>query len=390
MDRTLLRRLLPLSTALFAVGTDGFVIAGLLPQIAADLGVGVAAAGQLVTGFALAFAVSAPILGAVTSAMDRRGALLLALGIFVAGNAATALGPTYGTVLAARIVTAIGAGLIGAAAFSAAAEIASPERRGRALAFVMGGLTLAIAFGLPAGTLIGGADWRLTLWAVAALGVVAAAGVAVALPPIALPSDGLRARLAPLREPWAFGMLAVTVLALAGTHLLYTYIGPALKGATGGSATRLTVVLLAWGVGNMAGNAMAGRLADRHPPRTVVSAGLGAAAVLLAVSPLIIADLVAATVWAVLWGVCVSLPIVPQQSRLVERAPAASAVLLGLNNSAIYVGVAVGGGLGGLAQGALAPARLGLAAAAISVAGLLVNLGTARRAAPLTEVSRTK
>ncbi len=370
------------------MGTDGFVIAGLLPQIAADLGVGVAAAGQLVTGFALAFAVSAPILGAVTSAMDRRGALLLALAIFVVGNAATALGPTYGTVMAARIVTAAGAGLIGAAAFSAAAEIASPERRGRALAFVMGGLTLAIAFGLPAGTLIGGADWRLTLWAVAALGVVAAAGVAVALPPISLPSDGLRARLAPLREPWAFGMLAVTVLALAGTHLLYTYIGPALKGATGGSATRLTVVLLAWGVGNMAGNAMAGRLADRHPPRTVVSAGLGAAAVLLAVSPLIITDLAAATVWAVLWGVCVSPPIVPQQSRLVERAPAASAVLLGLNNSAIYVGVAVGGGLGGLAQGGLAPARLGLAAAAISMVGLLVNLGTARRTVPLAEASR--
>ncbi|WP_344837691.1 MFS transporter [Nonomuraea dietziae] len=100
--------------ALFAVGTDGFIIAGLLPQIAADLDVSVAVAGQLVTAFALAFAVSAPILGALTSGMDRRAALLLALAIFVVGNAATAVGPNYEVVIIARVVTAMGAGLIGA------------------------------------------------------------------------------------------------------------------------------------------------------------------------------------------------------------------------------------------------------------------------------------
>ncbi|MFC7722363.1 MFS transporter [Nonomuraea recticatena] len=264
-QKRLLRQLIPLSMALFAVGTDGFIIAGLLPQIAADLDVSVAVAGQLVTAFALAFAVSAPILGALTSGMDRRAALLLALAIFVVGNAATAMGPNYEIVIIARVVTAMGAGLIGAAAFSAAAAIAPEQRRGRALAFVMGGLTLAIAFGLPAGTLIGGADWRLTLWAVAALGVVAAAGVTVALGPISLPAVTLRDRLAPLREIRVFGMLAVTVLTLAGTHVLYTYISPAVAGATGGSATSLTVVLLAWGVGNMVGNMAAGRLADRFP-----------------------------------------------------------------------------------------------------------------------------
>lgn len=160
MRRSLLTPLLPLALAMFAVGTDGFVIAGLLPQIAADLRVDVAVAGQLVTVFALVFAVSAPILGALTSGVDRRTALFVALGIFVVGNVATAIAPTYETVISARAVTAIGAGGIGAAAFSAAAAIAPEARRGRALAFVMGGLTLAIAFGLPTGTLIGGAGWR--------------------------------------------------------------------------------------------------------------------------------------------------------------------------------------------------------------------------------------
>ncbi|MBB5802234.1 putative MFS family arabinose efflux permease [Saccharothrix ecbatanensis] len=378
---TLFRQLLPLSLALFAVGTDGFVIAGLLPQIAADLDVGVSAAGQLVTAFALAFAVSAPVVGALTSSMDRRTALHLALAVFVVGNVVTAIGPDYRTVMIARVVTAVGAGLIGSAAFSAAAAIAPDERRGQALAFVMGGLTLAIAFGLPAGTLIGGSDWRVTLWGVAGIGVVAAVGVAVALPPVSLAADSLRARLAPLREGRVFGMLAVTLMSLAGTHVLYTYISPAVGTATSGSTTSLTVILLAWGVGNMIGNTAAGRLADRYRPERVVSGGLAAAAVVLAISPLVIGNLAAAIAWALVWGVFVSLPVVPQQSRLVEHAPSASAVLLGLNNSAIYMGVALGGVLGGLLQGHLTPARLGLVAAGVSVIGLLVNLTTARRTA---------
>lgn len=306
--------------------------------------------------------------------MDRRAALLLALAIFAVGNAATAIGANYGLVLTARVGTAIGAGLIGASAFSAAAAIAPEQRRGRALAFVMGGLTLAIAFGLPAGTLIGAADWRLTLWAVAGLGVVAAVGIAAALPPIAL------------REPWVFAMLGVTALTLAGTHVLYTYISPAVADATGGSAALLTVVLLAWGVGNMIGNTLAGRLADRYPPQRVVAAGLGAAAVLLGISPLLVGDLGTATAWAIGRGICVSLPVVPQQSRLVAHAPSSSALLLGLNSSAIYVGVALGGVLGGLVQELVMPARLGLVAGGVSVLGLVLALATVR--APVGRRSR--
>jgi predicted MFS family arabinose efflux permease len=266
-------RLLPLSLALFAVGTDGFVIAGLLPAIAHDLGVDIPAAGQLVTAFALAFAVSAPVLGAVTSALDRRTTMLIGLAGFSVGNALTALGPTYPVVLGSRVFTALGAGLIGAAAFSTAAAITPPERQGRALATVMGGLSISMALGLPAGTLIGSADWRLTLWAVTAIGLVAAAGVALGVPPVSLPSTSLRARLLPLREPSVLGILAVTLMALAGTHVLYTYIGPALDGATGGSGTALTVVLFAWGLGNVAGNALGGALSDRYAPKRVVLAG---------------------------------------------------------------------------------------------------------------------
>jgi DHA1 family inner membrane transport protein len=372
-------RLLPLSLALFAVGTDGFVIAGLLPAIARDLGVDIPAAGQLVTAFALAFAVSAPVLGAATSTLDRRTTMLVGLAGFSVGNALTALGPTYVVVLGARVFTALGAGLIGAAAFSTAAAIAPPERQGRALATVMGGLSISMALGLPAGTLIGSADWRVTLWTVTAIGLVAAAGVAFGVPAVSLPSTTLCARLRPLREPSVLGMLAVTLLALAGTHVVYTYIGPALDTATGGSSAALTVVLLAWGVGNVVGNALGGVLSDRYAPKRVVFAGLVAAALVLAVGPLAVAGLGTAVVWAVVWGVFVSMPVVPQQHRLVAHAPGATPVLLGLNNSAIYAGVAAGGALGGILQQSMPVTLLGLAGAALSAAGALLTLGTAAR-----------
>ncbi|MGW3494740.1 MFS transporter [Streptomyces sp. NPDC001020] len=132
--------------------------------------------------FALMTALSAPVMGALTSGLDRRSALLIALGVFVIGNAVTALGTSYEVVMAARIATAVGAGTINSAASSTAAAIAPPERRGRALAFVLGGLTLATALGLPLGTLIGRADWHVTLWAVAGVGLLAASESPSAFP----------------------------------------------------------------------------------------------------------------------------------------------------------------------------------------------------------------
>ncbi|WP_225994087.1 MFS transporter [Actinomadura rudentiformis] len=372
-------RLLPLALATFAVGTDNFVIAGLLPAMAEDLGVTVPVAGQLVTVFALTFAISAPVLGAATSGMNRRTALLLALAVFVAGNAATALGTSYTFVLVARIVTAAGAGIITSAASSTAVALVPPERRGGALALVMGGLSASTALGLPIGTLIGGANWRLTLWAVAGAGLVAALGIALGLPKVSLPAAGFRARLAPMKQPWVLGVLVVTMTALAGSYLLYPYVAAATEDLTGGSATTLTVLLLAWGLGTLAGTLIAGPLTDRYRPERVLAVSLFAATLVLAISPIMMAGLASAVVWASLWGLCIGIPVIPQQHRLVAHAPAASPILLGLNSAAVYVGIAFGGGLGGLAQSWIAPARLGLPAAAITALAFALTLATTRR-----------
>ncbi|MEV0150609.1 MULTISPECIES: MFS transporter [unclassified Nonomuraea] len=378
-----MKRLLPLALATFAVGTDGYVIAGLLPAIATDLRVSIPTAGQLVTVFALVVALSAPTMGALTSGLDRRSALLVALSVFVLGNAITALGTGYEMVMIARIVTAIGAGTITSAASSTAAAIAPPDRRGRALAFVLGGMTLATALGLPLGTLIGRTDWHVTLWAVAGIGLVAALGIAVGLPKVTLPAASLRDRLRPLRQGQVVGLLAVTALVFLGVYILYTYIAPALRDATGGSESVLTVILLAWGIGTLAGNIAAGRLVDRHSPAHVVTGALVIAAVALALTPVVTAAPAPTLVWAVIWGATVGLVVVPQQHRLIALSPAAAPVLLGLNSSAIQIGVALGGGLGGLAQEwfAVAPATLGPAAAGVTALTLLFHLATARRRA---------
>ncbi|MEU5832691.1 MFS transporter [Streptomyces diacarni] len=379
----MLKRLLPLALATFAVGTDSYVIAGLLPSIAEDLGVSTPAAGQLVTVFALVMAVSAPVTGALTSGLDRRSALLIALGLFVIGNVATALGTSYAMVMAARVATAVGAGTINSAASSTAAALAPPEQRGRALAFVLGGLTLATALGLPLGTLIGRADWHLTLWAVSGVGLLAAGGIAIGLPAVRLPAASLSDRLRPLKQGRVLALLAVTSSAFLGAYTLYTYIAPALREATGGHESLLILALLAWGVGTLAGNIAAGRLADRHDPARVLTGALASATLALALSPLATRALAPALVWAAVWGVTLGLVVVPQQHRLVALAPAATPVLLGLNSSALYVGIALGGGLGGLAQQGtgLDPAELGPVAAGVTALGLLWHLGTMRRPA---------
>ncbi|MFI8520027.1 MFS transporter [Streptomyces sp. NPDC085481] len=382
----MLKRLLPLAAATFAVGTDGYVIAGLLPSIAEDLEVSTPAAGQLVTAFALTVALSAPLMGALTSALDRRSALLIALTVFVIGNIVTALGTSYAVVIASRIVTAVGAGIITAAASSTAAAIAPPERRGRALAFVLGGLTLATALGLPLGTLIGRTDWHVTLWAVAGIGLLAAFGIAVGLPRVALPAASLPDRLRPLRQGRVLALLAVTTLAFLGTYTLYTYIGPALRDATGGDASQLTLILLAWGVGTLAGNFTAGRLVDRYDSARVLTGALALTTLALVLTPPATRTLASALVWAVVWGVSVGVTVVPQQHRLIALSPSAAPVLLALNSSALYVGIAAGGGFGGLAQEwfGLAPAELGPAAAGVAALTLLWHLGTTRHPAAPT------
>jgi MFS transporter, DHA1 family, inner membrane transport protein len=379
------RRLIPLVAAAFAVGTDAFVITGLLPAISADLDVGTAAAGQLITVYALTYALAAPVLGALTAALDRRTVLLVALAVFIAGNAAMALAGDYGFAIAARIVTGLGAALITPQASAIAASIAPPEQRGRFLAVVMGGLTAATALGVPLGSLLGALDWHLTLWAVAVLGVLAAAGITALLPPLQAPAAGLAARLAPLRDKAVLGIVTTTGLVLASGYALYTYFGAAAETATGGSQALLTLILLAQGIGAVIGNHLAGRLTDRFGAERLMLTVQAVMIALLALSPLAFANLATGAVTAFAFGIVGWMAIVPQQHRLISRHPDSAIVLIGLNSSALYAGIALGGLIGGVSLNWVPTTALGPVGAVIGVAGLALTVAMvrSRRAVPV-------
>ncbi len=367
-------RLLPLALATFAVGTDNFVIAGLLPAIAADLHTSVSAAGQLVTLFALTFAVSAALVGAALSGLDRRTAMLIALVVFTVGNVLTAVGPAYGWVLAARILTAVGAGTITSSASALAAATAPEERRGWAMSVVLGGLSVATVLGLPLGILVGSGRWRLTLCLVAGVGLVATLGVAALVPSVRLPAARLRQRLAPLRQPWIVAVLVSTMLIFGSTYTVYTYVAPVLAPVTGGAPRVLAVLLLVFGLGNVVGTLFSGRLADRFSAERVLIGVLALTLVVLAVAPVAVRLLHSVSLWILVWGICIAAPTVPQQHRLTRDHPAAMPVLLGLNSSAIYLGISLGGAAGGLALHWLPPRGLVLPAAGFTLcaAGLVV------------------
>ncbi|MQY04727.1 MFS transporter [Actinomadura macrotermitis] len=377
-------RLLALAAGTFAIGVDAFVTAGLVAPVARDLDVSPSAAGQLVTVFALSYAVLSPVLAAATARFSRRPVLLAALALFVLGNVATALAPSYPLVLATRVVAAAGASMYTPNAAAVAAALAPPERRGRAMAAVMAGLTVANAIGVPLGTWVGGAlGWRATLWLVAGLGAAALAGVALVVPDLRLPvPDGLRRRFAPLADRRVAAMLGLIMLLFAGFYALYTYLGPVLAPATGGDGGRLAVALWVFGTVSIGANLVGGRLADGlHPDRVRIGA-LAAFAVVVALVPLVRDDYAVTLLWAAVFGVPSWLQYATHLRLLVELAPGATPLLMGLNASAQYVGMGLGGALGGIALGAWGPASLGWPAAALVLGALAVTVATRRPRVP--------
>lgn len=342
------RRLLVLAAGMFAVGTDSFVVAGILPQVAGSLGVSVSLAGQMVTVYALSYALLSPVIAALLAHWPRKQLLLAGIAVFVLGNALTALAPTIAWVLASRVIAGLGAAMYSPTATATGASLVTPERRARALAIVLAGLSSATALGAPMGTLIAGfGDWRATMWFVSIVGTVAGLGVWTLMPAIAaLPAATLRQRLAPLKDGRIALVLLTTLMAYAGAFSVYTYIGVIFDRVTGGSASVLAGLLLVWGVAATIGNLAAGRLTDRMGSRKIIFAALAIAAVNFALTPWSSAHLWSALVAIVVWALCGWGLLVPQQHRLISLSPAAAPLLMGLNSAALYVGVSAAGVLG--------------------------------------------
>ncbi|WP_017596682.1 MFS transporter [Nocardiopsis potens] len=383
-----MRRVAVLAAGAFALGLDAYVMAGLLPGMARDLGASEAAVGQSVTAFTLAYAIAAPLFAAALGRARPRGLMVAALAVFTAGNALTAVAPGLGALIAVRAVAGAGAGLFSALSSAAAARLVPAERRGRALAVVMGGMSAGTVLGVPLGVLLAEqADWRATMWLVTALGAAVMAGTALLLPRLepagaAAPAER---RAALLLDRAVAPVVGVSFLAAVASLGLYTYLAPVLADA--GGVRSVVPHLWAWGLGGVAGSLVIGPLTDRFGRlRGTVGAIM---AVLVLAQALVPAAAhlhpAAAALPLLLWGAVGWALQVPQQQRLLGIAgERRGGVAVALNNSALYLGSATGAALGGAALSAGVPAGvLPWAASGVAAAGLVLHLATARPRARL-------
>ncbi|MBA3471650.1 MAG: MFS transporter [Rubrobacter sp.] len=379
-------RLLVLALGTFAIGTGSFVFAGLLGDVAGDLSVSVGTAGQLITVYAIVYAVGSPVLVTVTGAVARRRLLVLSLAVFAGANVAAVVLSSFGPLLASRIVAACAAAVFTPTTAVVAASLVTPEKRGRALATVTGGLTIAFAFGIPLGTLVGEYfGWRAAFVLVGVLGAIAVAGIAALLPVIENPPPvSLRDRMLAVEQPAVVAALGLTAIGLGSGFVVFTYVDPLLGDLTGFGGRGISGMLLLFGLAAIAGNALGGYGADRWGyGRSMVVIFVVVALSLLSFSLLTpvagsLPAVVGAGVALVTWSVA-GWAITPfQQYRLIELAPHTQNIVLSLNASAIYLGQGVGAGIGALVILYGSFASLGWVAALCTAVGFVVLLSGAR------------
>jgi predicted MFS family arabinose efflux permease len=386
------RRVLPLGAGTFAVGTGLLAIQGVLPAIAADLGVSTVEAGQLVTAFAIVYALGAPLLAVAAVRVPPRPLLIGALLIFALANVGGALAPTLPVLLATRVLAALASALFTPNATATGASLVPDDRRGRAIALVYGGLSVATVLGVPAGTLLGGvAGWRATFWFVALLAVLSAAWLAAAMPNAPRPAPaGVDLLLAVARRPGVARTVAVTTVLMTGQFVAFTFIAPLVERAAGapGPAT-VAGALFLFGVAAVGGNAVGGIATDRVGAHTTVAVSLAGFA--LALAGLAAAIQGGGAEWAIfagaialaVWGVAGYAFVPAQQRRLLRAAPDAGGVVLSLNASALNAGIALGGALGGAVLGGAGLAALPLVGAAFGAVALVLVLREHGEPAPM-------
>ncbi|MCD1632514.1 MFS transporter [Martelella mediterranea] len=371
-----------LAAGAFGIGVTEFVIMGLLLEVGRDLGVSVAAAGMLISGYALGVVAGAPVLSVLSANMNRKHVLIGLMAIFIIGNAACAMAPTYSLLMAARILTALTHGTYFGVGSVFAASLVGRERQASAIAIMFTGLTLANILGVPAGTWIGQQfGWRTTFWAVTGIGMLAFAVLILLVPSDTSPArraDWKADLKAASRTPVLLGFLT-TVLGFAGVFALYTYIAPLLTQVGGFADSAVSPILLVFGLGLVGGNLLGGRLADTRL-KTALVGSMGALSIVLAAMTLGIENRIAAIALTGLLGAAGFATVPPLQSWVLSKAiGAGESLAASLNIAAFNLGNALGAWTGGvvIAQGPGLKA-LPLAAAGFPVLAIMIALGAFR------------
>jgi DHA1 family inner membrane transport protein len=383
-----------LTVGAFGIGVTEFVIMGLLLQVSADLGVSVPTAGLLMTGYALGVFIGAPILTLATRRLPRKTTLLVLMAIFTLGNLACALAPSYGLLMAARVVTALAHGTFFGVGSLVATSLVPPQRKASAIAVMFTGLTIATLLGVPFGSWLGLAlGWRATFWAVSAVGLLALVVLALFVPraEAAVEPGPLSEEFAVLARPQVQLGLLMTVLGFGGVFAVFTYIQPILIELAGYDKAAVSPILLVFGAGLVVGNILGGRWADRSLPPALLGT-LALLSLVLAGAGLAFHDRIGAVAAAFLLGAAAFATVAPLQMRVLQQAGGAGQGLASsLNIAAFNLGNAFGAWLGGavIAHGpGLSAVPLIAAAVPLSALGLaalsLTLEGRAARATPPT------
>ncbi|RAJ43030.1 DHA1 family inner membrane transport protein [Kitasatospora sp. SolWspMP-SS2h] len=340
--------LLALAIGAFGIGTTEFVIMGLLPEVAADFGVGIPTAGLLVTGYAFGVVVGAPLMTVLGTRISRKRMLMLLMVLFTAGNLLSALAPGFGAMLAGRIVASLAHGAFFGIGSVVAAELVAPERKAGAIATMFTGLTVANVVGVPLGTFVGQqVGWRATFAAVAALGVVGLLGIARLVPELPRPEGAhLRRELAAFRNVQVVLAMGMTVLGFGGVFAAITYVKPMMTEVAGFSEGGVTWLLALLGVGMFLGNLLGGRFADRRLMPMLFTT-LGALTVVLALFTVTAHHRVTAAVTLLLIGALGFATVPPLQKRVLDQAHGAPTLASAVNIGAFNLGNALAAWLGG-------------------------------------------
>ena len=377
-----------LAVGAFGIGTTEFVIMGLLPDVARDLDVTIPSAGLIVTGYAAGVVVGAPLLAILTARLPRKGALVGLMALFVFGNLLCALAPSYGSLMAARVLTAFAHAAFFGIGAVVAADLAPPNQRGQAMSLMFAGLTIANVLGVPGGTALGQAlGWRASFACVALIGAVALAGVALFVPRDAKAAGGNVLReFGVLRDNRVMLGMAMSAASAASFFAVFTYIAPILETVTGFAPQSVTGVLVVYGIGLTFGNVIGGRLGDWNPLGAIVALFLAVIVVLIAFT-MTSHDAILTVITMFVWGVVAFALVSPLQMRVLDMGRGAPNLISTLNQGAFNIGCASGAWFGGiplrLGAGYDSLPWVGVAIALIGLALTLVSLALDRRHAEM-------
>lgn len=338
-----------LALCVLAIGTGEYVVAGMLPALAAGLGVGVPVAGQLVTVYAATVMLAGPALTAVTARRAPKGLLLALMGVFVAGTLGCSVAPSYGVMLTARVVAALAHCTVFAVAAVVATSLVPPQQVAKAIAAVAAGLTLATVLGVPLGTVVAAQlGWRWTFTVVAAVGAAGVGWLAAVLPrqPVRRPA-AIDEQVQVLLRPAVAVTFMLTIFSYAGVFAGFTYLVPLAVEYAGAGPLAATVVVTAFGMGGMVGNALASRWTDAHPRRVVLASLCGLAASLL-VLPTTIRSLPLLVGVVAVFGAAAFATIPGLQARVIGLAAGAPTLAVATNVAAFNLANTIGAAIGGL------------------------------------------